>query len=215
MSQVLIDEAYVCSINVRGRDNIDIPAGRSFIREALVEHSFNTLKAQGYLTRFQREQPIQPIGKSTSRKLAGIDNETPDAAMNPPKQTEQQKIAAIREQAQSVANAKAVKAQATADKAQSVANDKATIAEDEAKAQKALKKVEKAKEPVVKKENTVQQIWIADPELLKTHSFEQLLSLYRSVCAEQEPKLVPEKFVKKDGGKEKLIAQLSKDYISK
>jgi len=173
--QVLIEEAFVCSINIRGRGNIDIPAGRSFIREALVPHTFDKLESQGYLSRYQREQPIQPIGKTSAKKLAAIDNETPDAAMNPPKISDEQKLVNIRKQAQAKAAKKAEKAQKAADKAQEIANAKAAEAEEEVKAQEALEKVEGAGTKSPKKESTVQQIWVCDPEVIKDHSFEQLL----------------------------------------
>jgi hypothetical protein len=157
--------------------------------------------------------PIQPIGKPTSRRLTGIDNETPDAAINPPKQTNEQKIAAIRSKAQAVVDAKAAKATEAAEAAIVLANRAAAKAEEEAKAQKALTKNEvkkgKAKKATkVKKESTVEQIWIADPEVIKETSFEQLLSAYRSQCERYniEPK------VYNDGDKDLLIQQLSCEF---
>jgi len=206
--QSLIDVAYVCSIGVRGRDNVNIPAGRSFIKEALVEHSFDRLKSQGYISRFQRERPIQPIGRATGQKLSGIENETPDAAMTPPKLSEEQKVANIRAATQKVKDGQAAKAQEVADKAQAEADAKAKVAEDEAKAQEVLKNGKPATtEP--KKESTVQQIWTADPELIKDVPFEQLYSQYRSRC--DKCGLTPEQF---DDDKELLIMQLSADFKS-
>ena len=209
--QVLITEAYVCSIGVRGRDNIFIPAGRSFIKEALVEHSFDQLELQGYISRFQREQPIQPIGRVVGHKLSGIDNETPDAAITPPKLSEEQRIANIRAAAQKVKDAKADKAQKEADKAQEIADAKARIAEEEAAAQDALKRAEVASAKVVesKSAETVQQIWTADPDIIKDVPFEQLYSSYRTQC--ERYNITPEKF---DDDKELLILQLSADFKS-
>ena len=213
--QVLLDVAYVCTIGIRGRDRVFIPAGRSFIKEALVEHSFNRLQEQGYLERFQIERPIQPIGKAIGHKLSGIDNETPDAAINPPKQTNEQKIASIRAKAQVVADAKAEKASKAADAAIVMANRAAAKAEDEAKAQKALTESEAKKKPASsaepKKESTVEQIWIHDPASLKDVKFAQLLSGYRTECEkfDIEPKVFNE------GDKNLLIKQLSSQWQKK
>jgi hypothetical protein len=215
--QVLIDEVHVCSIGIRGRDNVFIPAGRSFIKEALIEHSFDRLVSQGYISRFQREMPIQPIRKAVGNKLAAVENETPDAAINPPKQSQEQKVAAARQASQSVKDAKASKAQKDADKAQKVADDAAGIATEEKAAQEVLKASEdKAAEETKEtnteapaKESTVETIWNCDPEAIKKHSFEQLLSAYRTEC--DKFKIEPEKF----SDKKLLIAKLSSQFTAK
>lgn len=207
--------AYVCSIGIRGRDKTFIPAGRSFVKAALVPHSFNKLVSQGYITGFQREQPIQPIRKPTSMRLTNVENETPDAAISPPKQTDKQKIEAIRENAINAQTAKATKATAEAAAAVKIAiaaakaSDEETEAIEEMVAEDDAKAAEDAsKAPEEKKVSTVENIWICNPEDIKDFEMSRLFSIYRTVCTDNN--IEPKKFGDDDKGL--LIAEMSSQF---
>ena len=210
------EPTYVSTLSNHSRDKVHITAGTPFVEAALHKHTFDTLMDQGFIKEYIPTAPIQPIGKVTGRKLSAIEDNTPDAAKNPPRKTHEQIVAEGRSQATAQADLKASQEQVKADKAQAKADTAKDTATEEAKATETLKEADKKdgfqagiKQVPATAAKSVQRIWVYDPATLQNLDVQLLLDTYIKRCTEF--KLEPIQI----NTKKELIAKLSSDFGKK
>lgn len=77
---------YVANIRLSAHDGSRIPAGMHFPKDALVPHTFNCMVERGSVVEVVPGVPIEsPIKRKSNTTLTvGLENRTPDAAINPP-----------------------------------------------------------------------------------------------------------------------------------
>jgi hypothetical protein len=219
-------EKFVANINVTAKNYSHIiPAGTAFEKTELVESTFDSLVRAGniepVIAGIVNTPAISPR-KDKKAITQGLEQETPDASLNPPKVSEAQKLANA--EASKKANAEAAAAQKIED---AKAKDAGAVTEaDEKKLRSKIteltgkipaancsiatlvKKLNKANQAVANRtKGATDPIWIANPEAIKDLPTERLIDLYKQTC--EQYGFDVKTFEKDDD----IRAQLSADYI--
>jgi len=195
-------------------DYVPIAAGLQFTRDMIHPKSFTKLVKRGYIEEVVAGVPAKPVVSTKPGSLTvGLRNETPDAAMHPPKDTTtlgllnvlnpvgqvpgmHQPVGAEGEGNPDATIVPAPPVTHTAD----VTADTPTIIEGLNETQTAERVASAC-------------AWDIDPATLKGVPLVQLLDVYTRMCSKLE--VEPIQFSADDSGREKLVAQMTSEFKSK
>ena len=209
------DKKFVCNINVKCRYNTLIMAGTPFTKEQLVDHTFIKLTRQGHIQK--SSVPVSVISEAKGVPLASINATVPSAALHPPVLSAKDQMKKAKEDAMVRAKARESKALKTAAEAAEKAQKASDLVIEEATAATVLSEDEEIQKLIDedevkkvdnKKESTVENIWICDPDDIRDLPFSELLTAYRTVCNDNNIEL--KEFG--EGDKGLLIEELSSQF---
>ena len=206
------DQKYVSAINITDVRRKAIPTGQSFIKSDLVDHTFRTLVAQGYIVpEGQTVEAVTPGGL----QVTGPGNTTPMSAIYPPdgdsealKVLEEEKRQSLMERLRGL-DVKVHHNTGSKKMEKMLSEALARISDLEAAATAptaAAKPVVPVAKPAAKPKDNVAKVWDFDPAELEKLPQEQLVAKYLEQCKKFN------KTIEKHEKNEDLIVAMSIEF---
>ena len=215
---VLKEKLYRANINLSALDYTPIMANMVFPKRVLHEKTFDNLVEQGHIEEALVGVPATPavVDRAQGTMTVGLRNETPDAAMHPPKDTTTMGLlnilnpvtTALPGMHQPVVVPPAVAGQGNPDAA--ALPDTIPTADIAAETPTVIEGLNQTQ---VAERVKAACAWNIDPATLKGTSLIQVLDIYNRMCAKLE--VEPKVFEASDDGRAKLVAFMTSEFKSK